>query len=116
MNDNQYKPTISKAIDKALDKANAEQLEKQSREDLNVWIPHGTSGESLVFDLISIRDVLTEKLAAQMAENLEIELPDEMGMLDEDQTAEEFAQMIITAVPRTTALALDLLTVEAAAD
>jgi len=99
MTDLQYKTTIAGLLEKALDKAAEEELENQSREELNVWVPPMTNGESLVFDLNTLKDYLTPDVARGIAENLEIEAPDEMGTLGGDLSAEEFAQTIINAIP-----------------
>ena len=110
MTDQQYKATVANLLEKALTKAAAEELESLPREELNVWVPPMTNGESLVFDLISLRDYLTPEIAKGIADELEIEAPDEMGALSEDMSAEEFATTLIDAIPMDAADGMNLRT------
>ena len=110
MTDQQSRTTIANLLEKALNKASEEELENQPREELNVWVPPMTNGESLVFDLNTLKEYLTPEMAKGMIEALEIESPDEMGTLGGDLSAEEFAKTIIDAIPMDMADGMDLQT------
>ena len=78
-----------KVIDKALDKADEEELMDLGRSDLNVWIPEGLSGEDIVLDLYNLKQNLTPLAAERIVEELELEM-----------SAEEYGTSILGAVPR----------------
>ena len=112
MTDRESLNKIKSLLDKALEKANSEELETLPREELNVWIPPMTNGESLVSDLCAIQQYLTPELAGQMAEALEMEDSGETGMLSDEMTSEEFAHVLINAVPEIQGSEMGLQTVE----
>ena len=83
-------------------KANKEDLVFQNRDSHNIYIPKGTSGADLRFDLTDI----TEGLTPEMAEQITEEWP------ETDGTAEEMVDSVINSLTREQWAALGLRTVE----
>lgn len=101
MTGKEAKEAVLRCLDLADRKAEEEELATLGREELNVWIPEGTSGESLVADLAEVRRCLTEENALRMLDDLDIQGPEDgTGTVDEDMSAEECAQNVIQAFPR----------------
>ena len=86
----QHNPDKLAILELAEAKADEEELDRQSREELNIYIPQGTSGADLRMDLSEI----VENLTPEMAERITEEFP------GADGTAEETTDAIISSLTR----------------